>query len=78
MEEVIINGKRYAPVSEASPDAKAITKGILHQWWGDASDEELEKYKNEVVVIVTDTIPRGYEESGMHIDEVLAHIQQYR
>jgi hypothetical protein len=67
MEEVIINGVRYVPVSEASPDMEAITRGLLMSYWGIVSGS-LAEAKSNVHVYVNDNA------TGQPIDLVLADI----
>ena len=33
--EVIINGVRYAPVTDSNPNAEHIARGIMEEFWGD-------------------------------------------
>lgn len=56
MRSVIIDGVRYIPAKEAVANEKAIARGLLMQFWGIASDEDIEEMlaDGDVYVYVND------------------------
>ena len=37
--EVIINGVRYMPVTEANPSVEHICRGLMEQFWGEVPSD---------------------------------------
>ncbi len=68
--EVIINGMRYVPVTEANPNMKAIARGLLASFWGSVSDNDLAEKMEGITVRVFD------DGKGEPIEKVLADIAE--
>lgn len=68
--EVIINGVRYVPVVESSPDMEAIKAGLITSFCGNTPQrgEELDEKAEGLTVRVFD------DGEGVPLDDVLADI----
>lgn len=69
--EVIIDGVRYAPVSEANPTINAIARGLLASFWGYIGDDKdlADKMKGITIWVYDDG-------QGEPIEKVLADIAE--
>jgi hypothetical protein len=67
--EVIIDGARYAPVTEANPSMDTIARGLAHSFWGDL------KADKPTAVLLEGLTVRIYDDGeGEPIEEVLTYI----
>lgn len=73
-EEVLIDGVRYVPVSEAVPSVTALEDAIISQWGGDNWRQDYPDAPGYLRVIVTE----GNEEDdgGETVEDFLARLVQ--
>jgi hypothetical protein len=70
---VLIDGVRYAPVSDANPSAAALEDAIVSQWAGDNWRAAYPGAPGRLRVIVDDTAAEG---EGETVTEFLARLLQ--
>ena len=51
---VIVDGVKYAPVSESNPNAKQIATALIERYMGKFDESEWEKLANELQVCVSE------------------------
>ncbi len=72
MSEVMIDGVLYVPATSSVPNANDIMRGLIMQWEGTTTPENVEDKWEGLRIIVTDDWGRHYK--PYDIDQVLADI----
>lgn len=71
MAEVIIDGVRYVPATEAAPSIEAIARGLMARFWGEIGPEtDWREAASGVYVYVND------DRDGYPIESILADIAE--